>query len=165
LSPFELQTLRRISVFGGNFSLDAVRSVCDADVDHTQLSSTMTALVEKSLVIAKGAAGTKGYRLWETTRAYLQLKLAESGERPLIARRHAIYCTHLLKRTNGPEQPVSDELATLCAQHIHDVRAALQWSFSEEGDLNLGTTLATGSIPLFSRLSVSKPGKVLRSNA
>jgi predicted ATPase len=143
LSPFERQTLRRLSVFGGMFSLEAAQSISDVDADHTQLTSTIAALVEKSLVITDTAAKTKRYRLIETMRIYLLLKLAESGERHLIARRHAIYCAELL---------ASDErLPAMYAQHEPDVRAALQWSFSEEGDFGLGTALLTGSIPLLSR--------------
>jgi predicted ATPase len=164
LSPFERQTLRQISVFSGMFASEAVLAVSDPDVEHTQLFSTMAALVEKSLVVAVGAAETKRYRLLETTRAYLMLKLVESGERHPIARRHALYCAHLLEKANSDSRIVSDELPALYAQHGRDVRAALQWSFSEEGDLGLSTTLASGSALLFSRVSSEARSDSRRSN-
>jgi predicted ATPase len=154
LSPFERQTLRRLSVFGGMFSLEAVQSTSAADADHAQLSSTLAALVAKSLVIADTDSTKNRYRLLESTRAYLLLKLAESGERHSIERRHAIYCVDFLERTKATERlPSDDELPVMYAQHERDVREALQWCFSEQGDLGIGTALAAESVTLLSRLS------------
>jgi predicted ATPase len=154
LSSFERQTLRRLSVFGGIFSLEAVQSISAAYADHAQLSSTIAALVAKSLVIADTAATSNQYRLPETTRAFLLLKLSESGERHSIERRHAIYCVDFLERTKATERlPSDNELPVLYAQHERDVREALQWCFSEQGDLGIGTALAAESVPLLSRCS------------
>jgi predicted ATPase len=81
-------------------------------------------------------------------------KLTESGERRSIARRHAIYYIDFLERTIARSPRLcEDELLSLYAQHERDVRAALQWAFSEQGDLGIGTALVALSFPLFSKWS------------
>lgn len=94
-------------------------------------------------------ATKRRYRLLETTRAYLLLKLTESGERHSIARRHAVYCMDFLERTKARAPLLCTEESL--AQHaalVRDVRAALQWCFSEHGDVGIGTALAGLAFPI-----------------
>jgi predicted ATPase len=135
------------------FSLEAVRSVSAEDADRERLAETMAALVEKSLVIADITTSERRYRLLETTRAHLLLKVTESGERHSIERRHAIYYIDFLERTNARSPHLcKEELLALYSEHVLDVRAALRRSFSEQGDAGIGTALAALSVPLFSQL-------------
>jgi len=150
LSAFERLTLRRLSVFGGAFSLDAIHSVSSVDADRAHLTETIASLVEKSLVMEDSSATKRRYRLLETTRAYLLLKLTESGERQSIARRHAVYCMDFLERTNARAPLLcAEELLGQHAALVRDVRVALQWCFSEQGDVGMGTALAALAFPIF----------------
>jgi predicted ATPase len=139
LSAFQRLILRRLAVFGGPFSLQAVQSVSAVDADGADLIGALAALIEKSLLIADGTAAKRRYRLLETTRTYLLLKLAESGERDLVARRHAIYYMKLLEHAAQ---------APLLAEHARDVRAALQWAYSEQGDIGIAKALSASWAPL-----------------
>jgi DNA-binding winged helix-turn-helix (wHTH) protein len=153
LSPFEQLTLRRLSVFGGFFALEAVQSVSAPGTDRAALVDMLAVLTEKSFVVADLTTPIARYRLLETTRAFLLLKLSESGERNSIARRHAMHCINLIERAST-DAPVLNELLAVFEQHRRDVCEALHWSFSQQGDIGIGTTLAAASIPLFSELSL-----------
>ncbi len=92
----------------------------------------------------------------DTTRAYAADKLAESGEADAIRRRHAVYYCELFRRTKAePTTPGSGAkgIATR-AEHLGNVRAALEWSFSPYGDAQVGIALAAASAPLFLEMSL-----------
>ncbi|MFE9691398.1 BTAD domain-containing putative transcriptional regulator [Micromonospora sp. NPDC005806] len=93
---------RRLAVFAGGATLDAVERVC-ADSGRLQLGASaaaprpgaaadvldrLSALVEKSLVVAGGDAEPR-YRMLETIREYGLHRLAEAGEADRIRRAHA----------------------------------------------------------------------------
>jgi DNA-binding winged helix-turn-helix (wHTH) protein len=92
LAPFERLTLRRLSVFGGMFPLEAAQSIFPGDIDRLQLIETIAALVEKSIVMAQAGSAQRQYRLPGLMRDYLRMRLIESGEHCRIARRYAIHC-------------------------------------------------------------------------
>ncbi len=81
LSPDEQLLLQRLAVFGATFSLDAAEAVC-GDVD---VLTHLSALVDKSLVIAEGAR----YRLLDTVRQFAAEKLDAAGERDSLRAAHA----------------------------------------------------------------------------
>jgi tetratricopeptide (TPR) repeat protein len=88
--------------------------------------------------------------LLDTTRAYMWEKLAASGEYQEIAHRHASYYRELLDLVAlSPATSVA-----VYNEHLANVRAALDWSFSEGGDLELGIALAVSSAQLFVELSL-----------
>jgi len=89
LSELERVILRRLSIFVGPFSLDAAQTVAAGDsIESEQVMEAVADLVAKSLVVSdtrqcRGAP--VGY--YDTTRAYLLAKIAESGEASAIAQR------------------------------------------------------------------------------
>jgi non-specific serine/threonine protein kinase len=66
---------RRLSVFAGTFSLDAVEAICPDDGVLDVLSS----LVDKSLVVMEAVGGEARYRLLETLRQYGHDRLVAAG--------------------------------------------------------------------------------------
>src|SRR5216683_664968 len=156
LPESERMILRRLSVFVGAFSLEAAQFVVAGDIlEREQAAEAMAGLVTKSLVAAETNRTGTLYRLLDTTRAYVLAKMVDSGERNTIAERHAIYYREFLERI---------EIASLAGSknngaietwgHVSNVRAALEWSFSEQGDKEIGTALAAASAPLFLELSL-----------
>jgi predicted ATPase/DNA-binding winged helix-turn-helix (wHTH) protein len=140
LSENERTTLRRLSIFVGLFSLDAVTAVTvDSESHVVDALDALGSLIEKSLISIDNNGETVRYRLLDTTRHYAQGKLDEAGERDAVARRLAMYACRLLER---------DECST---EDLGNVRAALGWSFSVAGDVRLGAALAVASAPLFMR--------------
>lgn len=73
----ERMLLRRLAVFAGGATPEAVEQVCaGADLPADQVLDLLTALVDKSLVLFSGDR----YRLLETIKAYGLERLAEAGE-------------------------------------------------------------------------------------
>jgi predicted ATPase len=90
LSEPERVVLRRLSVFAGAFTLNAACAIAtDAAMPSGEIVEIVASLVGKSLLQADVNSLSSCYRLLETTRLYIQEKLADSGEMPDVARRHA----------------------------------------------------------------------------
>ena len=91
----------------------------------------------------------------ETVRAYALEKLAESGERERIARRHAEYHLGLFERAEAEAEtrPMAEWLAEY-RPRIDNLRAALDWAFSPAGDISIGVALTAASVPLWVDLSM-----------
>jgi len=156
LSEDERLVLRRLSVFVGAFTLIAgIEVTAGEGLDGQQVVSTLTGLVEKSLVAVSAGDETTRYRLLDTTRAYVARKLAESGEADAINRRHADYFRELFVRTD-PKHSAGSEVrgGTPYAEHLDNVRAGLEWSFSGRGDVGIGIALAAASSRLFLEMSL-----------
>ena len=90
LSDAEREVLDRLSVFAGGFTLDAAEAVAgDDDIDAFDVLEHVSALVDKSLVVAD--PGEETYRLLETIRQYAAGRLAASGTADEVRARHADY--------------------------------------------------------------------------
>jgi predicted ATPase/DNA-binding winged helix-turn-helix (wHTH) protein len=156
LSEFERVVLRRLAVFVGTFSLEAAQSVAaEIPIDRGQVVEAIASLVAKSLVVAEFGTPSVRYRLLDTTRAYVQRKLMLSGEAAAVALRHCQYYRELLERTDSAASQLSTHtVPAVHREHVNNIRAALEWSFSAEGDLQLATALAAASAPLFLEMSL-----------
>ncbi|CAB3807495.1 ATP-binding protein [Pararobbsia alpina] len=157
LTAFEQTILCRLSLFVGTFSLDAARAIAaEGDVDEAGVVDAVGSLVAKSLASAgKAGDATTNYRLLDTTRAYATEKLVESGEMAATARRHAIYFCEFLELANAADS--TDHKTHGLAKSIEqlgNVRAALDWTFSDRGDPSVATALVAASVPLFLELSL-----------
>jgi predicted ATPase/DNA-binding winged helix-turn-helix (wHTH) protein len=151
LDALERSLLRRLSIFVGVFSLDAVAALA-ADVDAEEAVDALGSLVDKSLVATVEVGGTGAlYRLLDTTRAYAQAKLDESGERLSVAARHATYLCELLEQESRMKSGSPERLPV---NQLGSARAALEWAFSQTGDTKLGSRLAAASVPMFLDLSL-----------
>jgi predicted ATPase/DNA-binding winged helix-turn-helix (wHTH) protein len=146
--------LRRLSVFSGGFSLDAACAVGGDDPsDRTTIIERVAALVMKSLIAIQDDGHRRRYRLLETTRIYAFELLAESGEREASRRRHAEYYRDLLQAAMQNETVTSDPFAAHAAE-IDNIRSALTWAFSQEGDVAIGIAVAASSSSLWLELSL-----------
>ena len=156
LSEFERVVLRRLALFVGTFSLEAARSVAaETPIERGQVVEAIASLVAKSLVTTEIGATSVRYRLLDTTRAYAVDKLIQSGQAAAVALRHATYYRELLERTDSAAAQLSAaEGPAVHREHVSNIRAALEWTFSAQGDLDLGTALAAASAPLFLEISL-----------
>ena len=147
--------LRRLAVFTGSFTLEAVRAVAAGDEMALDSIDDFANLVAKSLVMADAGGPTVLYRLPETTRNYALEKLTASGELQQLARRHAEYSRDMAARTSfeADKRPASEWLGTYSRQ-IDDIRVALDWAFSPSGDAAIGVALMAASVPLWTYLSL-----------
>jgi predicted ATPase/DNA-binding CsgD family transcriptional regulator len=109
LSPAEQALFRRLAVFRGTISLEAVEAVGAADeAERATVVDVLARLVDHSLVQVVERAGEGRYRLLETVRQYGLEKLAASGEAEAVQRAQTQYLIELAERAQaglaGPEQ-------------------------------------------------------------
>ncbi|WP_246752895.1 winged helix-turn-helix domain-containing protein [Sinorhizobium sp. BG8] len=158
LAEPERALLRRLSIFAGAFSLE---SACAVAVDKGRARSEcihgVASLVAKSLVSTeRGELGTH-YRLLDTTRRYALGKLADSGERDGMRRRHAEHLLELAKRAEAEWKirPTTQWLAEYGGK-VDDIRSALDWAFSGNRSIAIGVALTVAAIPFWEHLSLAE---------
>jgi predicted ATPase/DNA-binding CsgD family transcriptional regulator len=133
----------RLSAFAGGWTLEAAEAVgAGWDIEEGEVVDLLSALVEKSLVIANPTAGGEArYRLLEPIRQYALKKLVDSGEVATVRRGHASFFLALAERAEpelrGPQ--TTAWLGRLETEH-DNLRTALSWSL-EGGDPKLGLRL------------------------
>lgn len=150
LSEAERALFRRLAVFAGGANLEAVVAVAaEAGGDDWDVLDLLTALVDKSLVLADIAGRAPRYRLLETTRHYALEKLAERGE-TWCRRTHAAHFATVFERAEA-EWPTTRTAAWLEAYgaDTDNLRAALEWAFGPDGDIALALRLTASSYPLW----------------
>ena len=142
--------LRRLAVFRGDFTMDAAASVTgDAAIAAGEVIDAVAELAAKSLLATDISGNVAYHRLVETTRVYALARLTERGELQEFSRRHAEYYRGLLERIEEEWERKPAHLAD-----VNNVRAALEWCFSVNGDLEIGVRLAVTASPVFLLLSM-----------
>jgi len=150
----ERAVLRRLSVFVGDFPLEAAAAVA-ADPGPSEIVDHIANLVGKSLVVADLRGDVAQYRLLDTTRLYALEKLRSSGELQQIARRHAEYYRAVFRHAEAEsESRPQDEWLAIYGRHLDNVRAGLDWAFSAGGDPQIGVALTVAVVPLWEHLSL-----------
>jgi predicted ATPase len=158
LSQDEQRFFRALGIFAGGTTVEAVTAVAmDAATTGVNAINRLADLVAKSLVVADVSGAKPRFRLLDTTRAFAQEKLDESGERERIARCHAEYYRDLFERAERevPARPPGEWLADY-ALEIDNLRAALNWAFSPDSDQSIGVVLTAAAVSLWLRLSLLK---------
>ena len=147
LPESERVLLRCLGIFAGSFTPNDARAVAAAAYTLERLSS----LVDNSLVVAEAIGATTLCRLLDTTRAYALEKLEASGVHSSVARRHAEHYRALMERIE-PEWAVrpAPELRADYVWRIDNVRAAIEWAFSDSGDYPAAIALTSATtVPLW----------------
>ena len=155
LSEAEQAMLRRLGVFAGSFTLEAVAAVATgAPVEASDVFDVLAGLVDKSLVVSLAGAGENRYRLLESTRAFALEKLA-AGRYAALARRLCEHMTIVFERAERtwPTTPRADWLAAY-EPDLDNLRAALGWSLRPDGDPALGVKLVSYTDWLWRELSL-----------
>ncbi|TYB67332.1 AfsR/SARP family transcriptional regulator [Nonomuraea sp. PA05] len=126
---------RRLGVFAGGATLEAVEEVCGGTAD------VLGALADKSLVQVTPEGR---YAMLETIRAYAAERLEEAGEAGEYRRRHAVYLRDLVERAT-PELRTAAQIEWIerLAAERDDFAAALRWALDER-DAELALRLCAG---------------------
>jgi predicted ATPase/DNA-binding SARP family transcriptional activator len=112
LTDAERKVLRRLSVFSGGASLEAAERVCAGEgVEPEQVLESLTALAEKSLLLAEGDSMPR-YRMIGTIKEYAADRLTEAGESDLVRQGHLGYFTELTESAE-PHLRRAEQLAWL----------------------------------------------------
>jgi predicted ATPase/DNA-binding winged helix-turn-helix (wHTH) protein len=141
LDQAERVVLGRLAVFSGGFTFEAAVAVAaDEKVDESRVSDCIWELRSKSMIVARGQESR--LRLLDITRTFAAQRLAESQEQYLFRRRHALYFSDLFRQ--GARTDASGWPRAL-AKDVDNLRAAMNWAFSVEGDARIGVELAAAS--------------------
>jgi len=158
LDETERRVLQRLSIFAGTFTLEAAQSVvADEAIDEWNVVDALASLVDKSLLGADPHADVPRYGMLETPRAYTRERLAESGERAAIARRHLHYYEERFERFIRKPDAKSDAPAQLEAD-LDNARAALDWALGDGAEPALGAAFARTLNFVFEALSLYHEG-------
>jgi len=154
LPETEAAVLRRLSVFAGDFVLDAAVGVV-GDLPAPRIIDHIANLVAKSLIVADLRGEVAQYRLLDTTRLYALEKLRRSGDFAQAARRHAeYYCVLFADSEAESESRPQAEWLAIYGRPLDNVRAGLDWALSPDGDAQIGVGLTIAAVPLWVQLSL-----------
>ena len=131
LEARERELFRRIAIFAGSFGLAAASEVCGAygDVDEWETLDLLSALVDKSLVMAVPAGDEQRYRLLQSMREYGLERLREAGEEERVADRHAAHYAGLVVELAPLVEALEDERwHRICGIELDNLRAAIDWT-------------------------------------
>ena len=149
LSVAERSLFARLAVFVGGWTLEAAEAICDVGTEAESLQN-MSALVDKSLVQQQGSIQHEPrFTMLETVREYALERLEESGELQSLRRRHANYFLELAEEEERASQGPLQRAWLDRLEIEHDnLRAALAWSLSPQGDTEMALQL-TGALSHF----------------
>jgi predicted ATPase len=149
MSASEQKLLRRLSVFAGGCTLEAVEAVCNATSDlELDALDGMSSIVDKSLVQQlETPEGEPRFSMLETIREYASERLAAGDDEALTRRAHAAYFMVLAEEEGGEDAASEQETRLDRFELEHDnFRSALDWA-AEGGEaewgLRIGAALFT----------------------
>jgi predicted ATPase len=143
LNPAEQTLFRRLSVFSGGCTLEAVEAVCDTAGDlGLDVLDGMASMVDKSLAQqVEAAAGETRFVLLTTIREYALERLAASNDVAATRRSHAAYYLVLAEEGAAEAAAHPEWLDRLEVEH-DNLRAALEYLI-KTGDADWGLRLGS----------------------
>lgn len=156
LPDVERIVLERVSVFAGVFSMESALAVASCpDISGEIVFDAVIELSDKSLISPVPENGEIRYRLLETTRAYAREKLRSRRADAEASRRHAHYFLRMFEHAEQLSAVWTEiDWNAAYVPHLEDLRAAIRWGFSNEGDPQLAVDLTIASIPLSMQLAL-----------
>ncbi|MDQ4129292.1 MAG: helix-turn-helix domain-containing protein, partial [Actinomycetota bacterium] len=145
LDAYEQALFRRLAVFAGGCTLEAVENVCGSEAEEQMASSVLerlASLVDNSLVVSRSDPPAceedeqPRFTMLETIREYALERLTSCGEAEEARRRHARYFLALAEAARLEDAGQWDEagwrskLTRLEREH-DDLRAALRWAVGD----------------------------------
>jgi predicted ATPase/DNA-binding winged helix-turn-helix (wHTH) protein len=156
LTADERTVLARLCVFADQFTWEAAREVVTtSDISAAHLEDCLANLVSKSLVSVNFDGAGATYRLLKMTRTYGFAKLHQIGNANAFFRRHADYFCKLFESIEADwSTTLTTDWIAQFEIYLEDIRSALQWSFSDTGDPNIGVLLTASTVLYWLRRSL-----------
>lgn len=144
LSEPERLLFRRLAVFVGGWSLEAVEAVCAGEgLPSRTILDLLTSLADKSLVVVERHGRLACYRLLETVRQYAFELLDGCGETAALTDRHLRYYEDLAQRAaRGLKSPRVLEWIEALDQESANLAAAVDHALGHQPDAALRLTVA-----------------------
>jgi predicted ATPase/ribosome-binding protein aMBF1 (putative translation factor) len=144
LSEHEQALLRRLAVFAGGCTLEAIEAVCQTEEESqpTIIEGVGTLMAKNLLTRAQGTKGGSRYGMLEMIREYATDKLVESGEADQQRLRHAEYFLSLTQDTPLKYfANIESELIQHIQPEVDNLRAAITWCLATPEHAELGFRL------------------------
>jgi len=151
LEDQDQRIFRQLAVFSGGFTIEAAAAVAGNGSDDA-VAETIARLVRKSLVTPDLRDARLRFRLLETTRAFAIGALDRAGDAAETMRRHAEYFVRAL-HGSGELPPASENHGPFVLE-LDNIRAALRWATSAEGDISVALAIGAGALPIWFGLSL-----------
>lgn len=151
LSETEASIWRQLAIFAGPFSLSAALAILqDETLSEHGILDVLDTLVAKSLIAVRCQHGHVMFFLLESMRYFALELLNQHDVVSNCYRRYANYCLeYVLTPGNEWEAEPAQGRVKKRQNHINDIRQALNWAFSAEGDRLLAIRLTVESAPLW----------------
>jgi len=149
LTADEKTVFARLAAFKAAFPMSAACVVAaDPALDASRVRECVMNLTAKSLLYADAGGEVLHYRLQESTHAYALERLEDSGESAEVRRRHARWVLEEVRESAvyWNEASTRHEWLGRFGGRVDDVRAALDWSFSDQGDPVMGIAITAHSM-------------------
>jgi predicted ATPase/DNA-binding SARP family transcriptional activator len=133
LSEAERVCFRRIAVFAGGCTIDAVEAVGPDDaLPLDAVFETVTALVDRSLLTTEERFGSMRYGMLESIHQYALRRLADAGEEADLRQRHLAWLLDFAGQADlaGPDQGA---WLDLLEAELDNFGAGLKWSLAPPG--------------------------------
>lgn len=132
LTPQEQTLFRRLAVFSGGATLEAIEAVCNAD-GAVDVFSGIESLVDKSLLQQRERDGEPRFTMLGVIREYAQEKLAEAGELGSVNERMLDFYIPYGEKTDalfysGGDWGWLEQVDT----EIDNLRAVLDWGLEQD---------------------------------
>ncbi|MEU3165772.1 ATPase [Streptosporangium sp. NPDC006930] len=160
--PAERLLWARLSVFAGDFELDAARYVCSGDnLPSEDIMELISSLVEKSILLSDGTPSGHRYRLIDTLRQYGEEWLDKLGESAVIRERHRDYYLQLAKRSEDAWSGARQVYWYVRMRHEHDnIRVALDHCLRTPGEVQAGLKLLSSLWFMWVACGLAREGRL-----
>ncbi|MEU4537991.1 ATPase [Streptosporangium sp. NPDC023825] len=160
--PAERLLWARLSVFAGDFELDAARYVCSGDsLPSEDIMELISSLVEKSILLSDGTPSGHRYRLIDTLRQYGEEWLDKLGETAAIREKHRDYYLQLAKRSEDAWSGARQVYWYVRMRHEHDnIRVALDHCLSTPGEVQAGLKLLSSLWFMWVACGLAREGRL-----
>jgi predicted ATPase/DNA-binding winged helix-turn-helix (wHTH) protein len=154
LSGDEAWLLRRLSLFGGTFTLDDVAgTMASSGRAIEDIARWLEGLAAKSLLSVSYRAGGPRYRLLDSTRSFAAERLRGAGEQDAAMLGHARYLLHLFEQAEAEwHWRTRTDWTARYGHWANDLRRAIKWTF-DKGHPQLGVRLTAAAIPFWQEFS------------
>ncbi|GHH64919.1 hypothetical protein GCM10017673_08410 [Streptosporangium violaceochromogenes] len=165
--PAERLLWARLSVFAGDFELDAARYVCAGDnLPEDDVMDLVSSLVEKSILLSEGTASGQRYRLIDTLRQYGEEWLKKLGETDRVRERHRDYYLQLAKQSEDAWSGARQVYWYLRMRREHDnIRVALDHCLNVPGQMQNGLRLLSSLWFMWVACGLAREGRLYLERA
>jgi predicted ATPase len=149
LDPSERMLFRRMAVFSGGCTSEAVEAVCNTRQDVVgNIEVLLGGLVDKNMIVVLDAGEPLRVTQLETIREYAQERLAASNDGDLTRRAHAAYCLILAEEGYGLRGRDQSHWMRRSELEYPNFRSAYEWLL-ENQQFEWGVRLTSALMPFW----------------